>query len=185
MIKKITLTICASSVFLLASDAMNEQDINKSHSVAVAMKKGLGGLLKQKLEKEGPVAAFGFCSDAAMPTTKKIADENNATVKRVTNKTRNPNNAPDAMDSKALAEFEKYKTEAAAPKYLVLKDEKSGVVKYYEPMYVMGMCLACHGDLAKMPEAVKAGLAAKYPHDKAIRYKVGDFRGLIAVELKK
>lgn len=185
MINKLLFVSVFVSVSLFAAE-MSEADINKSKSIAGSMKKGLGGMLKQKLEKEGPVAAFSFCADNAIPATKKIAEENNVTIKRVSTKLRNPAlNTPDSLDNEALAEFSKYKNENEAPKYLVLKDKKTGVARFYEPMYVMGMCLACHGEPSKMPEGVKSQISAKYPNDKAIDYKTGDFRGLIAIELKK
>lgn len=184
--KKTTLCIFTLASFAFAAPAMSEQDINKSQAIAGSMKKGLGGMLKQKLEKDGPTAAFDFCSEAAMPATKKAMDENNVSIKRVSTKLRNISaNKPDELDEKALSEFAKYKTEASAPKHLVLKDEKSGAVRFYEPMYVIGMCLACHGETAKMQEGVKSQISAKYPNDRAVDYKVGDFRGLIAIELKK
>lgn len=168
-----------------ANVAMSDADINKSQSIAGGMKKGLGGLLKQKLEKEGPVAAFGFCSDVAMGSTSKIAYENNASIKRVSSKLRNQQNKPDELDLKALKEYEAFKNELQAPKYLVLKDPKSGATKFYEPMYVMGMCLACHGEPSKMQDGVKTQISQKYPADQAVGYQIGDFRGLIAIELKK
>ena len=186
MPQKSLLILSLISSFVFASEHMSEADINKSIAIAGSMKKGLGGMLKQKLEKEGPVVAFAFCAEAAAPATQKIATENNVTIKRVTTKLRNPVlNTPDELDNNALAEYAKYKSEAEAPKHLVLKDTKSGVVRFYEPMYIMGMCLACHGESSKMQEGVKTQITAKYPTDKAVDYKMGEFRGLIAIEPKK
>ena len=186
MFKKTLIIVSAISIGAFAAEYMSEADINKSKAIAGSMKKGLGGMLKQKIEKDGPVVAFGFCSERAIPSTKNIATENNATIKRVSTKLRNSvENTPDPLDEKALSEYSKYKNEAEAPKYLVMKDAKSGAVKFYEPMYVAGMCLNCHGETAKMQDGIKTQISAKYPHDKAVDYKVGDFRGLISVELKK
>jgi len=187
MTKKLLLllSLFLAPYVLIAADMSKDDDLNKSKTVAINLKKTLGGLLKQKLQTDGPAGALVFCSDSAMPLTKRIAEENEAVVRRVSFKNRNSLNLPDELDSKALNEYAKYKNEAEAPKYLVLKDEKTGGSRYYEPMYVVGMCLVCHGDTAKMSEAVKSELAKKYPNDKAVGYNAGDFRGLIVVELKK
>lgn len=186
MFKKSLVAVAILYSGAFAVEDMSQADINKSQLIAASMKKGLGGLLKQKLEKDGPVAAFSFCSEKAITSTKKIAEDNNATIKRVSVKLRNNMaNKPDALDAQALSAYEKFKNESDAPKYLVLRDAKSGVVRFYEPMYVVGMCLGCHGDYSKIQDGIKSQITQKYPSDKAVDYKVGDFRGLIAVELKK
>jgi len=180
--RKILLILPLVASAMLAAELMSEADINKSKSVTMTMKKGLGGLLKQKLEIDGPSGAFEFCSEVAMPTTKKIADENNVSIKRVSEKLRNPINTPDELDMKALKEYAKYKSEAEAPKFLVLKDDKSGAVRFYEPMYTVGMCLTCHGKPVNMSAGVKSLIEKKYPSDKAVGYEAEQFRGLITIQ---
>jgi Protein of unknown function (DUF3365) len=180
--KKILLLLPILVSAVLAAELMSEMDINKSKAITSSMKKGLGGMLKQKLEKDGSSDAFVFCSEVAMATTKKMSDENNVTIKRVSEKLRNPLNAADELDTKALREYAKYKNEADAPKHLVLKDDKSGVVRFYEPMYVVGMCLTCHGKSVNMSAGVKSLIEKKYPNDKATGYEAEEFRGLIVIE---
>jgi cytochrome c553 len=180
--RKILLLLPVLASAVLATELMSEQDINKSKTITANMKKGLGGMLKQKLESEGKSEAFAFCSEVAMSATKKISDENNVTVRRVSEKLRNPLNAPDALDTKALKEYAKYKNETEAPKHLALKDEKSGAMRFYEPMYTVGMCLTCHGKPVNMSAGVKDLIEKKYPSDKAIGYEAEEFRGLIVIE---
>jgi Protein of unknown function (DUF3365) len=182
IMRKILLLLPILASAVLAAELMSELDVNKSKTITTSMKKGLGGMLKQKLEKEGPSDAFTFCSEVALSTTKKMSGENNVTIKRVSEKLRNPINTPDELDTKALNEYAKYKNETEAPNYLVLKDEKSGAVRFYEPMYTVGMCLTCHGKPVNMSAGVKALIEKKYPSDKAIGYEAGEFRGLIVIE---
>jgi len=58
------------------------------------------------------------------------------------------------------------------------------VYRYYFPLKVLKLCLTCHGTPGKdiKPEVYEA-IKRKYPEDKAIGYREGDFRGVVRVEI--
>jgi hypothetical protein len=47
------------------------------------------------------------------------------------------------------------------------------------PILVGAPCLACHGDPASQPEALRAALRASYPQDAATGYRAGELRGAV------
>jgi len=55
---------------------------------------------------------------------------------------------------------------------------------YYQPIYVQDMCLKCHGTTETLdPEAARV-IEERYPSDRAIGYRTGDFRGAYLVSVK-
>jgi methyl-accepting chemotaxis protein len=59
---------------------------------------------------------------------------------------RNPKNAPDELDLKALAELDKLdKGGKTTPEY-VIHDTKAGQLRYYKSVRLSQMCETCHGD---------------------------------------
>jgi hypothetical protein len=147
--------------------------------------------LKGELTKAMQVGvsdAIRVCSSKGLELTDSITAgvENVTAIKRTTFKYRNPKNAPDEWEMKALKMFEEaaQKKEALPASYLQ-KLEQNGLTtfRYYQPMKVAPLCLNCHGDKNMLTEEVSAQLANLYPEDRATGYKEGDFRGLIRVSV--
>jgi len=147
--------------------------------------------LKGELTKAMQVSvgdAIEVCSSKALELTSSITDsvENVAAIKRTSFKYRNPQNAPDEWEMKALKMFEDAaKKGEALPASYVQKVEENGqaTYRYYQPMKVAPLCLNCHGDKNMLSEEVSAQLVNLYPEDKATGYKEGDFRGVIRVSV--
>jgi hypothetical protein len=147
--------------------------------------------LKGELTKAMQVGvsdAIEVCSNKALELTNSITDsvENVTAIKRTTFKYRNPQNAPDEWEMKALKMFEEAAQKGEAlPASYVQKVEENGQTsyRYYQPMKVAPLCLNCHGDKNMLSEEVSAQLANLYPEDKATGYQEGDFRGVIRVSV--
>lgn len=132
--------------------------------------------------------AIEVCSSKALELTSSITDsvENVTAIKRTSFKYRNPQNAPDEWEMKALKMFEDAaKKGETLPASYVQKVEENGqtTYRYYQPMKVAPLCLNCHGDKNMLSEEVSAQLANLYPEDKATGYQEGDFRGVIRVSV--
>ena len=54
---------------------------------------------------------------------------------------------------------------------------------YLRPIVILERCLACHGSRDKMQPEVRELLSRRYPDDRAIDYRVGDFRGAVSVRV--
>jgi hypothetical protein len=64
----------------------------------------------------------------------------------------------------------------------VVSEPQGRFQRYMKALPTQPLCLACHGDPAAMPEAVRATLAAEYPHDRATGYAAGQVRGAVTVK---
>lgn len=156
---------------------------------ANALKNVLKENLQKKMKNEGPLGALQFCANQAQQLTEMINRDakKGIRVKRVSQKYRNPVNQPDKLDRLAFEFFRQMKErDGKYPDDFITRlrhkeDKNIEVFRYYEPLFIEKPCLACHGEQLK-PE-VAAQLKEYYPEDKATGYKLGDLRGLIAVEV--
>ena len=139
--------------------------------------------LKTALKTKGSVGAIDVCSKKALEITQEVAEEiGDIEIKRTSFKYRNPKNKPDKYEAEALSFFEKTLRETGKiPPYYIQKI--NGEYRYYKPLKVQGVCLTCHGDPKNMDPKVVQKLKELYPEDKAIGYKLGDFRGVIRVTI--
>ncbi len=139
----------------------------------------LSAALSEAVAKDGPAGALTVCSEKAPQIAKEVAAAHGVTLRRATNKPRNPNNAVDAFENAVLKTFAAAleKNEAPKPQILPLPD---GGKSFFAPI-ILGnpLCLQCHGDREKdiTPETL-AAIQKLYPADKATGFQLGDLRGL-------
>ncbi len=189
-------TLLSTAVLLTTSLIANpyqsqEEEYNNivkiGNEVSTSLLKTLGKNLKKHMKKEGPLGAAKFCNAEAFSLTELIDKKagEDVTVKRISLKNRNPANAPENSEKIVMETFETlHNTNVILPKFLVERVNAS-TVKYYKPLIInKGVCLKCHGDIAKSPKLSKF-ITAHYPEDKATHYKMGDLRGAIVVTIKK
>lgn len=121
---------------------------------------------------------FYFGKNPALATRElsEIANESSirATFRVTSDEYRQPLNAPDAFESRAIAQF---KADEDGAKYY--EDYEGDSYRYAQPIFVKQSCLKCHGDPQDAPKEV----IEKYGADKAFGYEVGDVRGVISVKL--
>lgn len=148
---------------------------------ALSTKKVLGKNLMGAIQKKGTLAALEFCNIKAMPLTDSMATKHNATIKRVSDKNRNPNNKANAEELKYITKF---KTELAAKKEIKpVIIEKGNKVQFYYPIETNTMCLQCHGKQIK-PDVQKQILKL-YPKDLAVGYNESEVRGIWSITFDK
>lgn len=182
-------------LFCLSTNAQNkvsilspsEEEINNYSALGSIIAKKLLVNLKSELLKGikegGPINSLKICNIKAIPlTTELIGSSNNiVSIKRTSNKYRNPVNKPDELSQEALKFFEEKWSkppDSYVQKYTL---QDSTFYNYYQPLKIGGLCTTCHGMKEKMDQEVVKVLEKLYPEDKATGYKVGDFRGLIQV----
>jgi hypothetical protein len=137
----------------------------------------------------GIAGAVEVCSREALRLTGEVALRSpEIGLKRTTRKYRNAANAPDHFEQEALHALEsRLSAGEELPPYYLQKIEESGrlAYRYYRPLRIADFCLNCHGDPSTMNEELVAMLKARYPDDRAVGYKSGDFRGVIRVEVRR
>ena len=108
-------------------------------------------------------------------------------LRRTSLHVRNPANAPDAADRAALALIKEQLDQGdPVAKILVQQVKQPGQPaewRVYRPLVVIKQCLVCHGETAALAPGVQDALKVFYPHDTAVDYQAGDWRGLMRVTI--
>lgn len=140
--------------------------------------------LKNALQTGGIEYALKYCNEKAYPITDSLAQAHQVSIRRVSNKNRNPRNKADKMEEFLIKGFGIDLSEGneLTPK-LVLKDD---TVLFYKPIITQPLCLSCHGtperELAVSTDTLIRQL---YPRDKAIGYQNNQVRGLWRIGFKQ
>ncbi|MCB1076718.1 MAG: DUF3365 domain-containing protein [Verrucomicrobiae bacterium] len=162
-----------------ASPAELRRVTETGRAASKALMESLGGQLKGALQNGGPVAAIEVCQKAAMPLTEGAgAAFEGVRLRRTTSKPRNPANAPDELDQAVLENLAQ--TSPMPEEWIEWQGE---VARYYKPLIIQEVCLTCHGDLKSFSPELASALKERYPNDQATGYALGDFRGVIRVEI--
>ena len=147
----------------------------------------LKGELKTAMDQGGVEQAITLCNLNAIQLTDSVALNSSfhVSIKRTSDRVRNPSNAPDPYEQLALDLFnELINSGDEWPEFYIQKITGEETVQYnfYKPMKMDNLCLVCHGDNTTLaPNAMKL-IDKLYPEDKATGYKLGDFRGLLRIK---
>jgi cytochrome c553 len=155
--------------------------LEKGKAIALKTKAALGKNLMQAINERGTAGAVEFCNLKALPITDSLAQLQNANIKRVSDKNRNPLNAANAEElTYILKNKERLQVgENAKPQ---IKEVDGKWVGYY-PILTNAMCLQCHGKVGdQITPNTLAKLQEKYPKDQATGYNENELRGIWVVE---
>ena len=163
-------------------DATRARVVALGDSAAMSLIRTLGGQLNAQLASNGPVQAIDFCAGEAQALTDSVSEALGPgwEVKRTTRNTRNPRNAPDSLEARALERFHAAAAGDSLPESLVQRTS-AGDYRYYMPLRLGSMCVQCHGPTDRMEPGVRQAIEARYPADEATGYTEGDLRGLVRV----
>ncbi len=182
-----SLTLLLSACASLPNAEQQAKYADEARATVGQFAKTLQGELKQAMQAGGPENAIDVCMNKAPQITTAIATEKGVSLRRVTEKSRNPLSVPDNWEKQVLKEFEQKLAQGAKPdtleRYEVVAEGKTQTFRYMKGLVAQEVCMTCHGAKENIPEGVKAKLAAAYPHDQATGYQPGMLRG--AVSLKK
>ncbi|MFA6542559.1 MAG: DUF3365 domain-containing protein [Bacteroidota bacterium] len=166
---------------------LGREDISRYRTIgstaAAAIQSALLGEVTAAMKKGGAAYAVEFCSSKALPVTDSIARLHSCTVRRISEKNRNPLNAPENDDDRAILHlFARQQAAGGQPGDTVVFDAHS--VTYYKPIVVgMQACLNCHGN--SIEPATMQTIAARYPNDRATGYRLHDLRGAWKITMEK
>jgi len=172
-----------ASALLAASPSTEDRAIAKGNEVSTVLLQKLGGELKAQMQTGGPMGALHFCSQNALSLTEQIAKESKTTIRRVSTLNRNPVNKASKQETALLKEWEGLVKNGQPLPAQALVNLSDSTIMYYKPILINNeACLKCHGNVeGDLAKAIKAA----YPEDKATGYKMGDLRGMIAVEIQR
>lgn len=150
--------------------------------LAMTLQQTLGSHLKAAIESGGPEHALEFCNIRAIPLTDSVSTALNASIKRISDQPRNPNNRAN-NDEVAIIEAMKNSLaegESPQPDLVVIGDK---VIGYY-PIITNELCMNCHGNTkSDISESTLKKLQELYPTDQATGYGIGELRGVFKVEM--
>ncbi len=172
----VTLISCNSSLNK-GKNSQNGIPISLAENIVGISQQTLVKTVSQKISERGAPHAITFCNENALPLLDSISNIHGVSVTRVSEKYRNPMNKPDKQDLVALKALSKGNI-----KYYQNKNASI----YYAPIRIgMPTCLKCHGEAKDIDAPTLTKIKELYPSDKAVDYKIGEFRGAWKVSLAK
>jgi hypothetical protein len=131
--------------------------------------------LQQGISLGGPVAAISICQEMAPVIAREVEAETGVSVRRVTDRPRNPLNAASPDERLLIDALAAQLGDGVAPAASAVREVMNGQEVLARPIIVGAVCLACHG--TSLAADVAAALAERYPQDRATGYAEGDLRG--------
>ena len=144
---------------------------------AMAVQGALGKTLQGKIKETGTAGAIEFCNVRALAITDSVARTLGASISRITDQPRNPQNRANAEEMKFISNFRAELAAGQAPEPLIVRQDS--LIYFYYPILTNNLCLQCHGkrDSDIAPEVYQK-LEILYPEDKAVAYSANQLRGL-------
>lgn len=183
-------TVSAFCIFLLAITDCGEKAASDAQLAAVSrhmadsFMEELKAELYAALEDSGVIEAVKICSEKAPEISARYSSLPGWTVKRVSARYRNPNNAPDEFEKESLEVLEG-RTATAGDEYFTWTEEDGEkVFRFMKVIKVKAPCLGCHGDRSEFSDDLLKILEEKYPEDQATGFEMDQQRGAFSVIVK-
>lgn len=175
--------------FYFCTDKRIEVSANQTdgmRTIAAEFMKNLKSVLINQIQTNGLLKAVSVCSDTAQVLTNNFGLKKGVFIRRVSLKSRNPDNLPDDFEKRILNKFELLKQnnelDDKTEHSEIVKEGEFSYLRYLKPILVGAECLNCHGKENEISQDVKELIAQKYPDDKAVGYTVGDLRGAVSIK---
>lgn len=158
--------------------------MKKGSELADSSQKILLSTLKNQVEKNGTEAAVSFCNINAYSLIDSMSKKNEASIKRVSLRLRNPNDKPDVIETQMLEAYQ-YSIENKQEVSPSIQ-KKGNELIYTRPIVIKdALCLKCHGSETDIDKATLSKLMELYPADNARNHKIGDLRGMWSIRFTK
>ena len=181
-----SLLVAAEKVKLTKEQKQLQETIKHGDNSSKMLLETLDTDIKKHMVQGGLSKTFDFCSNEAYNVTQKVNKKipKGVKIKRISSKYRSPANAPKSGETAVLESFEAMiDAGVVLPEYLVQKVD-ANTDKYYKALVIKDqVCLQCHGEISKDVD-FRRKIAAIYPLDNAVGYKMGDLRGAVVVTVK-
>lgn len=166
------------------ANIQNLDPLKKGLQLALATKSILGKNLLMAIKTKGTVGALQFCNEKATLLTDSMANELNASIKRVSDQNRNPKNMANKQELEYILQAKKElaKNGKALP---MVQESVDQTIGYY-PIVTNAMCLQCHGNKqSDISNDVIAQINRLYPNDLATGYSINQLRGIWVIAMDK
>lgn len=161
-----------------------DSPLEAGKAIAMRTQSVLGASLKEAINTKGADYALSFCSTSAIALTDSMGFAQNAKIKRVSDKNRNPKNKANPTELAFIHATKEALQQDLDVQPKLISTDTSYVGLY--PILSSEMCLQCHGKpLQDVKENTLAKIRQLYPDDLAVDYKSKELRGIWVVEMKK
>lgn len=172
----------------LAADEAVRAHIDEARRAATELVTQVRGELVRAIDSSGPLRAIVVCKYTVPEISSAVSRKFGARVTRVSLRPRNPALGwADAWEQGALFALEQRAARGEKPDSLehaeIVVEPAGRFFRYVRALPMAPVCTHCHGAPENISEAIRAQLAAEYPHDRALGTAVGQLRG--AVTFKK
>ncbi len=138
----------------------------------------LSGRLLEAISEDGHASAIGVCAMEAADLLSGVGEARNVSIRRVTDRPRNPANQADETDLEVMEMIRAMIANGEVVEASVKDDAVRLPIRIAMPL-----CLTCHGDAEQdIPAETLNAIRARYPLDRATGYREGELRGLWRVE---
>lgn len=151
----------------------SKDDAEIGLNIALSTKKVLGQNLMSAMQNEGPHYALEFCNVKAIPLTDSMSMIHNASIQRVSDRNRNPNNKASEKETEYIRSFQKLIDENKDVEPIIINENNTST--FYYPIVTNDMCLKCHGTPEK---SLSDKIRQLYPEDLATGYSENQVRGI-------
>ncbi len=166
-------------------DSLKGEYIETGKQIAMESGKTLKSKLMESISKGGLENGLTVCNSVAQSMMDSLSKAHGVEIRRTTLKARNTKDKPLENELEML---KMYATKHIGGSQLQaeVKEMASGDVMFFMPIMIEETCVKCHGEIGKdVPQKLYAKIKEKYPDDEAFNYKVGDFRGMWSIKMKK
>ena len=163
-------------------ESPNYQEIGFKYVMTV---KGiLGKNLMGAIQSKGTEYAIGMCNTRAITIVDSLANSLNVSIKRVSDKPRNPDNETNELELQYINSSKEVL--AIGKKIKPQIQELDGKIVCFYPIITNTMCMQCHGEPQTQIEEVTLNTIDKlYPNDLARGYSENQLRGIWVVAMDK
>lgn len=157
--------------------------LSRGNTIAKLSFEALSGELQKTMQRGGIDSALRYCNLRAYPLTDSLSAAHQVSIKRMSNKVRNPRNKADELAEFMIKGFgiDLSEGNAITPK-LVLKDDS---ILFFKPILTQPLCLTCHGTPGKeVAFRTDSTIQKLYPRDKAVGYQNNQVRGVWRIAFK-
>ena len=170
----------------VTDDMLIDEAQTVGRKIAKTSQEALSKELMQAFQEKGLEKAIRYCNLQAIPIVDSLSEKYDAQIRRVSMKTRNPENIPDDQEKKILNEIlqtAEVGSNIQEEKVIIFEKE----ILYTKPILITNsFCLNCHGTPGKeIQETNYKTLKELYPDDQATGYSVGDLRGMWSIRISK
>lgn len=135
------------------------------------------------IQDSGAVWAMIICSERAPEISARYSSIPGWTIRRTSEKYRNPVNAPDDFEMEALKILEARPANAGDEYYQWVEEDGKKSFRFVKAIRLKQTCRSCHGNKENFSDELKTILEEKYPDDNAFGFSIDDIRGIFSVKV--